>query len=140
MLTMPRRYGQVMSSLAVLLAAFIIVPILELAVIIQVGSSVGVLPTLGLLIVVSIVGAWLVKFQGMGVLMRMRQQLAQGKMPTDELMNGVLILVAGALMLTPGFLTDALGLSLLIPPIRAAIRQMLARRFTRRVIWDIEEI
>ena len=115
-------------------------PILELAVIIQVGSSVGVLPTLGLLIVVSIVGAWLVKFQGMGVLMRMRQQLAQGKMPTDELMNGVLILVAGALMLTPGFLTDALGLSLLIPPIRAAIRQMLARRFTRRVIWDIEEI
>ena len=129
-----------MSSLAVLLAAFIIVPILELAVIIQVGSSVGVLPTLGLLIVVSIVGAWLVKFQGMGVLMRMRQQLAQGKMPTDELMNGVLILVAGALMLTPGFLTDALGLSLLIPPIRAAIRQMLARRFTRRVIWDIEEI
>ncbi|MEZ5281401.1 MAG: FxsA family protein [Acidimicrobiales bacterium] len=129
-----------MSSLAVLLAAFIIVPILELAVIIQVGSSVGVLPTLGLLIAVSIVGAWLVKFQGMGVLMRMRQQLAQGKMPTDELMNGVLILVAGALMLTPGFLTDALGLSLLIPPIRAAIRQMLARRFTRRVIWDIEEI
>ena len=129
-----------MSSLAVLLAAFIIVPILELAVIIQVGSSVGVLPTLGLLIVVSIVGAWLVKFQGMGVLMRMRQQLAQGKMPTDELLNGVLILVAGALMLTPGFLTDALGLSLLIPPIRAAIRQMLARRFTRRVIWDIEEI
>ena len=129
-----------MSSLAVLLAAFIIVPILELAVIIQVGSSVGVLPTLGLLIAVSIVGAWLVKFQGMGVLMRMRQQLAQGKMPTDELLNGVLILVAGALMLTPGFLTDALGLSLLIPPIRAAIRQMLARRFTRRVIWDIEEI
>lgn len=122
------------------MAAFIVVPIVELALIIQVGSSVGVLPTLGLLIFVSIVGAWLVKFQGMGVLMRMRQQLAMGQMPTEELVNGVLILVAGALMLTPGFFTDAFGLSLLIPPIRAAVRKMLSRRFTRRVIWDIEEI
>lgn len=129
-----------MSSLAALMAAFIVVPIVELALIIQVGSSVGVLPTLGLLIFVSIVGAWLVKFQGMGVLMRMRQQLARGQMPTEELVNGVLILVAGALMLTPGFFTDAFGLSLLIPPIRAAVRKMLSRRFTRRVIWDIEEI
>ncbi len=129
-----------MSLIVVLFAAFIIVPILELAVIIQVGSSVGVLPTLALLILVSIVGAWLVRHQGTGVLTRIRQQLSVGQLPTDELVNGVLILVAGALMLTPGFLTDAVGLSLLVPPVRAVVRGWLGRRFTRRVIWDIEEI
>ncbi|MCP3935125.1 MAG: FxsA family protein [Actinomycetia bacterium] len=124
----------------VLFAAFIIVPILELAVIIQVGSSVGVFPTLALLVLVSVAGAWLVRHQGTGVLTRIRQQLSVGELPTDELVNGVLILVAGTLMLTPGFLSDAVGLSLLIPPIRAVIRRWLGRRFTRRVIWDIEEI
>ena len=117
-----------------LVLAFIIVPLLELAVIIQVGQGLGVLPTIGLLLVVSIVGAWLVKFQGLGVMNRIRRQLAAGQMPTDELVNGVLILVAGALMLTPGFITDAVGLSLLFPPSRAVVRRFLAQRFRASVI------
>ena len=117
-----------------LVLAFIIVPLLELAVIIQVGQGLGVLPTIGLLLVVSIVGAWLVKFQGLGVMNRIRRQLAAGQMPTDELVNGVLILVAGALMLTPGFITDAVGLALLFPPSRAIVRRFLAQRFRASII------
>lgn len=117
-----------------LVLAFIIVPLLELAVIIQVGQGLGMLPTIGLLLVVSIVGAWLVKFQGLGVMNRIRRQLAAGQMPTDELVNGVLILVAGALMLTPGFITDAVGLSLLFPPSRAVVRRFLAQRFRASII------
>lgn len=117
-----------------LVLAFIIVPLLELAVIIQVGQGLGVLPTIGLLLVVSIGGAWLVKFQGLGVMNRIRRQLAAGQMPTDELVNGVLILVAGALMLTPGFITDAVGLSLLFPPSRAVVRRFLAQRFRASII------
>jgi len=113
----------------VLLLVFIIVPIVELAIIIQIGSQVGVLLTVVLLVAVSVVGAWLVKFQGLGVLNRIRQGLARGELPTTELVNGGLILFAGALMLTPGFLTDAFGLGLLLPPVRAAVRPVLAKRF-----------
>jgi len=113
----------------VLLLVFIIVPIVELAIIIQIGSQVGVFTTVVLLVAVSVVGAWLVKFQGLGVLNRIRQGLARGELPTTELVNGGLILFAGALMLTPGFLTDAVGLALLLPPVRAVVRPALAKRF-----------
>lgn len=112
---------------------FIIVPIVELAIIIQVGSQLGVLSTVVLLILVSVVGAWLVKFQGLSVLRRIQQQLSAGQMPTTELVNGGMILFAGALMLTPGFLTDAVGLALLLPPVRATLRPLLARRFRGRI-------
>lgn len=116
-----------------LLLLFIVVPIVELAIILQVGSSMGVLTTVVLLIAVSVAGAWLVRFQGLGVMRRITQQLSKGEMPTTELVNGGMILFAGALMLTPGFLTDALGLALLLPPVRAVVRPMLARRFQGRV-------
>jgi len=116
-----------------LLLLFIVVPIVELAIILQVGSSMGVLTTVVLLIAVSVAGAWLVKFQGLGVMRRIAEQLSKGEMPTIELVNGGMILFAGALMLTPGFLTDALGLALLLPPVRAVVRPMLARRFQGRV-------
>ncbi len=116
-----------------LLLLFIIVPIVELAIIIQVGSQVGVLLTVVLLIAVSVVGAWLVKLEGLGVLRRIQQQLVAGQMPTTELVNGGMILFAGALMLTPGFLTDAVGLGLLLPPVRAVVRPLLTRRFSGRI-------
>ena len=112
-----------------LLLLFIIVPIVELAIIITVGSRLGVLTTVVLLVAVSIVGAWMVKFEGLGVLNRIQHGLSQGELPTTELVNGGLILLAGALMLTPGFLTDGVGLALLLPPVRAFVRPMLAKRF-----------
>ena len=119
--------------MAVLVLLFIVVPIAELAVIIQVGQSLGVLSTILLLIAVSIVGAWMVKFQGLLVLMKARERLARGEMPSDELISGLAILIAGALMLTPGFITDAVGIALLIPPIRAILVAFVRRRFRGRI-------
>ena len=117
----------------VLVALFLLVPIAELYVIVQVASGFGVLPTLALLVLVSIAGAWLVRQQGLGVLRRLQDQLARGELPTDELVDGGLILFAGALMLTPGFLTDAVGLLLLIPLTRMGARATLLRRFRRSI-------
>ncbi len=112
---------------------FLVVPIVELYVIVQVAGGIGVLETIGLLIVVSIVGAWLVRHQGMSVLRRIQQQVRAGQMPTKQLVDGALILFAGALMLTPGFVTDAVGVLLLVPPSRAVVRGTLMRRFRGRV-------
>jgi UPF0716 protein FxsA len=120
--------------LAVLALLFLAVPILELAVIIQVGRTIGVLDTLALLVLISLTGAWLVRREGLGVLRRIQQQMNAGEVPGTELVDGLLILLGGALMLTPGFVTDAFGLALLLPPVRAAVRTVVARRLRRRVI------
>ncbi|HEV3402312.1 MAG TPA: FxsA family protein, partial [Acidimicrobiales bacterium] len=85
--------------------------------------------TILLLLAVSAAGAWLVKREGLGVLRRFRRQLDAGAIPGRELADGVLILFAGALLLTPGFLTDCVGLLLLLPPVRAVIRASVLRRF-----------
>lgn len=117
----------------VLLLLFLVVPIVELYVIIQVGSTLGAGPTIALLILVSVLGAWLVKREGLGVWTRFRTRVERGALPTDELLDGLLILFAGALMLTPGFLTDLLGVLLLVPVSRAVARGVLARRFRSRI-------
>jgi UPF0716 protein FxsA len=115
----------------VLLLLFLIVPIVELYVIIEVGQWLGVWPTLGLLVALSVAGAWLVKREGIGVWRRAQRQLERAELPATELLDGLLILAAGALMLTPGFVTDVVGLLLLIPPTRAVARAGLSRRFRR---------
>ncbi len=119
--------------LPLLIVLFIAVPIIELAVIIQVGQALGVLNTIGLLLLVSFVGAWLVKREGMGVWRRFRRQVDQGVVPARELADGVMIIFAGALLMTPGFVTDLLGLCLLLPPVRAAIRSATLARLTHRI-------
>ena len=111
---------------------FLVVPIVELVVIIQVGQVIGPWYTVALLLAVSIGGAWLVKREGLGVIRRFRRQLEAGAIPGRELVDGVLIIFAGALLLTPGFLTDLVGLLLLVPPVRAVIRAGLLRRFMIR--------
>ncbi len=116
-----------------LVILFLVVPIVELYVIVQVAGGIGVLETIGLLIVVSIVGAWLVKHQGLSVLRQIQQRIRQGQMPTAQLVDGGLILFAGALMLTPGFVTDAVGVLLLLPPTRIMARGALMRAFRGRV-------
>lgn len=116
-----------------LVALFIVIPLVEIAVIIQVGDWLGIVNTIGLLLLVSVVGAWLVKRQGLGVLRRIREQQHAGQVPAAAVFDGALILVAGALLLFPGFVTDALGLLLLLPPVRAGVRAFLRRRFVRRV-------
>ncbi len=119
--------------LVFLVLLFIAVPLVELYVIVETARSIGTLETIGLLIVVSVVGAWMVKAQGLAVLWRVRSKLAEGQMPGRELVDGALVLFAGALMLTPGFVTDAVGLLLLFPPTRMAIRPFVVRRFRHRV-------
>ena len=118
----------------VLALLFLVVPIVELYVIIQVAHAIGVFDTLGLLVLDSILGGWLMKREGMGVLRRLQAKLAGGELPSTELVDGFLILFGGALMLAPGFLTDILGMSLLLPPVRAVARRVLARRFKSAVI------
>jgi len=116
----------------VLVVLFLILPLLELAVIIQVGQWLGVLDTLALLLVLSIGGAWIVKRQGLGLLARIRREIAQGDVPTATLIDGGLIGFAGVLLVAPGFVTDAFGLLLLLPPVRALVRAGLRRRFVSR--------
>lgn len=119
--------------LAVLILLLVAVPLLELYVIVQVAGGLGAGQTILLLLVVSIVGAAMVRRSGVGVLNQIRTRLAQGELPGVELVDGLLILIAGAFMLTPGFLTDAAGLLLLFPPTRIAMRTVLVRRYTKRV-------
>jgi len=118
---------------AVLVLVFLVVPLAELYVIIQVGSAIGALNTVALLLLMGLAGGWLMKREGLGVLRRVQSQLAQGRAPGTELVDGFLILFGGALMLSPGFLTDALGLALLVPPARALVRRALTRRFQARI-------
>ncbi|MGH9011209.1 MAG: FxsA family protein [Acidimicrobiia bacterium] len=119
--------------LPVLVALFIGVPFAEIYVLLQVGHVIGVVNTLGLLILISVVGAWLAKREGLGVLRRMQRSIDAGRVPGTELVDGFLILLAGALMLTPGFLTDILAILLLLPPVRAVVRRELRRRVARRI-------
>ena len=101
---------------------FIIVPIAELYVIIKVAQNTGVFNSILLLILVSFIGAWLVRAQGIGIIRKIKSQLTMGQIPNKELVDGGLVLFAGALMLTPGFITDALGLLLLFPLTRPIFR------------------
>ena len=119
---------------AVLALAFFVVPLVELAVIIKVGAEIGVLNTVGLLILSSIVGGWLMKREGLGVIRRIQGSVAAGRVPGAELVDAFLILFGGALMLAPGFLTDLTGMALLLPPVRAVVRGALRRRFATRVV------
>jgi UPF0716 protein FxsA len=117
-----------------LVVAFFAVPIVELILIIKIGAAIGVLNTVGLLILSSVVGAWLMKREGLGVVRRMQLAVGEGRVPGKELVDAFLILFGGALMVAPGFLTDALGMLLLLPPVRAIVRRILRRRFTVRVL------
>ena len=116
-----------------LVVAFLAVPIVEIYLIVEVARYAGILNTIALLILVSVAGAWMVRREGLGILRRAQEELATGRVPGRQVVDGLLVLVAGALMLTPGFGTDALGLALLFPPSRIAVREVLIRRFARRV-------
>ncbi len=116
-----------------LLLAFIVVPIVEIYVLAQVADSIGWLNGLALILLISFAGAYLVRKQGFEILRRLQAQIAQGNMPNNELVDGGLVLFAGALLLTPGFVTDAIGFFCLFPPTRALIRPPLVTRMKNRV-------
>jgi UPF0716 protein FxsA len=113
----------------VLIVVFIVVPLAELYVILKVGDAIGVLPTLAILVADSLLGSWLLKSQGRAVWRRFNEATQAGRVPHSEIIDGVLVIFGGAFLITPGFLTDIVGLLLLIPPTRAGFR-----RLTRRMI------
>jgi UPF0716 protein FxsA len=117
-----------------LIVLFIVVPIAELYVIIQVGELIGVVPTLILLLADALLGSLLLKHQGRGAWRRFNEALAARRFPGKEVVDGVLIVIGGTLLLTPGFITDVFGIFFLLPPTRALTRRLLRRfavgRFT----------
>ena len=119
---------------AVLALLFVVLPFVELYVIVQVAHVMGVLPTLAILLLVSIGGAWLVKREGFSVIRRAQARMNEGRVPGRELIDGMLILFAGVLLLTPGFITDGVGILLLLPPVRAAVRFAALRYLSKRVV------
>ena len=112
---------------------FTVVPVIELYLLIKVGRVIGALPTVALVLGISLAGAWLVRHQGFEIARRIQAELAQGRLPAAELLDGALVLVGGVLLLTPGFFTDFLGLFFLIPFTRAVIKQLLGRWLQRRI-------
>lgn len=116
-----------------LVVLFIVVPLAELYVIIQVGGLIGVLPTIAVLLVDSLIGSWLLRAQGRSAWRRFNDTLAAGRPPAREVLDGVLIVFGGAFLITPGFITDVVGILLLLPPTRALLRGLIARRLILRV-------
>jgi UPF0716 protein FxsA len=115
--------------------AILAIPVAELFVIVQVAEEIGILSTFALLVAISFVGAYLLKQQGMATWRRMQGTLQRGEMPANEVTDGAMILMGGALLLTPGFLTDVVGILLLLPPTRAALKTVFRRsagRWARR--------
>lgn len=112
---------------ALLALVFLILPIAEIALLIQVGKTVGVGWTIVLLIAMSVAGVALARNQGLSVWRRFQASLRRGEIPSTEILDGVLVLLGAALLLTPGFLTDILGLVLLVPPTRAGVRRSVMK-------------
>jgi UPF0716 protein FxsA len=123
----------------ILLLAMIGVPILEIAVFIEAGERIGLWPTLGAVILTAVVGTALLRLQGLSTLARARESLEAGQLPVAEVFDGICLLIGGALLLTPGFVTDAVGFLLLIPPVRHVLRQWFRNYLTtagRVQVWS----
>jgi UPF0716 protein FxsA len=119
--------------MGILLLLFIVVPAVELTLLIEIGIRIGTFNTLALIAVTGMVGASLAKWQGLNVLKRLREESAQGILPAESLLDGVFILVAGALLITPGVLTDIFGFLCLVPAFRRVLKRYLWARIKRSI-------
>jgi UPF0716 protein FxsA len=115
------------------LLVLLVLPFVELGVFIMAVGWVGILPALAAIIVLGVAGSLLIKHQGLGVWRRADARLQAGEVPSAEVVNGLLVLIAGALLILPGFVSDVLAFALLLPPVRAAVRALLFKRFEQRV-------
>jgi UPF0716 protein FxsA len=116
-----------------LVLALVAVPLLEVYVLVQVGQQIGALPTIGLLLVMSLLGAYLLRREGARTWRAFRTALGTGRVPAKEVADGALVVFGGALLLTPGFATDLFGLACVLPPTRAVLRRLLTGFVTRRL-------
>lgn len=122
-----------MNVLGRLALLFVIVPIIELILLIQLGQVVGLLPTLALVVFTGVTGAWLARAEGVRVLFQFQRELASGKLPGQALLDGISVLVGGAFLLTPGVLTDVAGFSLLMPITRRWLQRRVRARLENRI-------
>ncbi|MGH6904217.1 MAG: FxsA family protein [Geminicoccaceae bacterium] len=118
----------------ILVVALIGVPLLEIALFIEVGGWIGLGPTLALVVLTAVIGGWLVRRQGIGVLLRAQRQLADGILPVVEVFEGLCVVIGGALLLAPGFFTDAVGALLLVPAVRRALYRRLRRHIEPHIV------
>jgi UPF0716 protein FxsA len=119
-----RKSGDVVRFLFV---PFVLLPLLELFILIQVGSRIGAAPTIGLVLLTAAIGLWLLRQQGYRTLLNAREKVAQGQVPAEEMLGGVLVAVGGLLLLLPGFLTDFVGICCLLPPLRRIFLKRILR-------------
>jgi UPF0716 protein FxsA len=124
-------------ALLALIAVFIVLPLLELYVILRVGDEIGWLWTILILAADSVLGSLLLRSQGRAVWRRFNEAVGVGRVPHREVVDGVLVIFGGALLITPGFVTDVVGLTLLVPPTRALVRRLTMRRLGRRVAVEV---
>lgn len=113
--------------------AFTVVPVVELALLIKAGHIFGVLNTVIIVLLTAVAGAYMVRLEGINVLYRLQQSMNMGVFPGDEMVDGAMILVAGALLLTPGFITDLIGFAFVFPPSRALIKKAVKAYLKRRM-------
>lgn len=116
-----------------LLILFTVVPLVELTLLLLIAEHIGAVYTLGLIIVTGLAGAWLARHQGLLCWRNAQEQIARGQLPADSLLDGLMILLAGAVLITPGVLTDLAGFALLVPPIRGLVRRYVAARIKARI-------
>lgn len=112
---------------------FTLIPIIELMVLIDLGTSIGLAPTLGVVILTGALGAWAARTQGFYVVSRIQAEMEAGRLPGAEMVEGAMVLVGGVLLLTPGLLTDAAGFALMVPAVRAVVRGWLMRKFEKMI-------
>jgi len=120
-----------------ILLVMVIVPIVEIAVFIQAGELIGLWPTIGTVILTAMVGSALLRHQGLSTLVRVRESMDAGRLPVEELFDGLCLLVAGVFLLTPGFVTDGFGLLLFLPVFRSELRKLMATRLKARGNFNI---
>jgi UPF0716 protein FxsA len=126
-----------MKIFGILVSAFILIPVAEFALLIEVGRRLGTIDTLILIFGTGILGAYLARMEGFRILTRIQKDLAEGRMPAEQMLDGLLVLIAGIVLITPGLLTDLAGLLLLIPVTRYPIKQFIKNRFKMRIRSEI---
>lgn len=126
-----------MRPLPTLFSLFLLIPVVEVVLFIVVGSRIGLVATIGLVILTALIGAALVARQGRALVGQARGELLEGRFPVGSLAHGVMILIAGALLLTPGFLTDGIGFAFLVPGVRTAVHRWVVRRYRPDQIYTM---
>lgn len=112
---------------------FTAVPLLELMILIELGSAVGLAATVGIVLLTGAIGAWAARAQGFYVLRKIQEEMSAGRLPAEQLVDGAMVLVGGVFLITPGLLTDFTGFALMVPAVRGIIRGMLMRKFEEKV-------